>query len=151
MLLKFHGPGMCRNRPDVGNIFMQCLLHLLRRYFVPLPWRFLTQPELQQGSDRLNCSQKHILMCIFSCSSELEWHFGPAFSVTPARRSLFLAARNFEPATRNFESAVRNFEPLARNFVSAQNFDLSNLVTMSAMPPVDNYIRIILLKTRDRP
>ena len=33
--------------------FMQCL-HQLRRYFVPLPWRFLTQPEIQQGSDRLN-------------------------------------------------------------------------------------------------
>ena len=61
MLLKFHGPGMCRNRPDVGNIFMQCL-NLLRQYFVPLPWRFLTQPELQQGSDRLNCNQKHILV-----------------------------------------------------------------------------------------
>ena len=57
----FYGPGMCRNRPDVGNIFMQCL-HLLRRYFVPLPWRFLAQPELQQGSDRLNCNQKHVLM-----------------------------------------------------------------------------------------
>ena len=25
MLLKFYGPEMCRNRPDVGNIFMQCL------------------------------------------------------------------------------------------------------------------------------
>ena len=61
MLLKFYGPRMCRDRPDVGNIFMQCL-HLLRPYFVPLPWRFLTQPELQQGSDRLNCNQKHVLM-----------------------------------------------------------------------------------------
>ena len=61
MLLKFYGPGMCRNRPDVGNIFMQCL-HLLKRYFVPLPWWFLTQPELQQSSDRLNCNQKHVLM-----------------------------------------------------------------------------------------
>ena len=40
---------------------MQCL-HLLRRYFVPLPWRFLAQPELQQGSDRLNCKQKHFLV-----------------------------------------------------------------------------------------
>ena len=93
MLLKFHGPGMCRNRPDVGNIFMQCL-HLLRWYFVPLPWRFLSQPELQQGSDRLNCNQKHLLVwyaikinciyineqvaSIFSCNlrsdSELERH-----------------------------------------------------------------------------
>ena len=54
-------PESSRNRPDVGNIFMQCL-HLLRRYFVPLPWRFLTQPELQQGSDRLNCNQKHFLV-----------------------------------------------------------------------------------------
>ena len=54
-------PESPRNRPDVGNIFMQCL-HLLRRYFVPLPWRFLTQPELQQGSDRLKCNQKHFLV-----------------------------------------------------------------------------------------
>ena len=61
VLLKFYGPGMCRNRPDVGNIFMQCL-HLLRRYFVPLPWRFLTQPELQQGWDQFNCNQKRFLM-----------------------------------------------------------------------------------------
>ena len=98
VLLKFYGPGMCRNRPDVGNIFMRCS-HLLKRYFVPLPWRFLTQPELQQGSDRLNCNQKHFLMLhaitinciyineqvasIFSCNlrsdSVLERHFGPAF------------------------------------------------------------------------
>ena len=61
-LLRFYGPVMCRNRPDVSNnIFMRCL-HLLRRYFAPLPWWFLTQPELQQGSDRLNCNQKHVLM-----------------------------------------------------------------------------------------
>ena len=43
---------------------------------------------------------------IFSCNlrsdSELGRHFGPAFSVTPARRTLFLAAWNFEPAARNF-------------------------------------------------
>ena len=109
-------------------------LHLLRRYFVSLPWRFLTQPELQQGSDQLNCNQKHFLMwyaikinciyideqvaSIFSCNlrsdSELERHLGPAFSVTPARRTLFLAARNFEPA-------ARNFEPVARNFVGVRD------------------------------
>ena len=136
MLLKFYMPGMCRNRPNVGNIFMQCL-HLLRRYFVPLPWWFLMQPELQQGSDRLNCNQKHFLIlhaikinCIYineqvasilSCNlrsdSELERHFGPAFSVTPARQTLFSAAQNFIvhygfPARlhsdqgRNFESKV---------------------------------------------
>ena len=61
MLWARNVPESSRNRPDVGNIFMQCL-HLLRRYFFPLPWRFLTQPELQQGSDRLNCNQKHFLM-----------------------------------------------------------------------------------------
>ena len=56
-------PESPRNRPDVGNIFMQCLhLPVLRRYFVPLPWRFLMQPELQQGSDRLYCNQKHFLV-----------------------------------------------------------------------------------------
>ena len=54
-------PESPRNRPNFGNIFMQ-YLHLLRRYFVPLPWRFLAQPELQQGSDRLNCKQKHFLV-----------------------------------------------------------------------------------------
>ena len=42
--------------------FYAVFLHLLRRYFVPLPWRFLTQPELQQGSDRINCNQKLFLM-----------------------------------------------------------------------------------------
>ena len=102
MLLKFYGPGMCRNRPDVGNIFMQCLLHLLRRYFVPLPWQFLTQPELQQGSDRLNCSQKHVLMwygikinyinneqvaSIFSCSSALRFGAGVTFRPSIFRHS----------------------------------------------------------------
>ena len=62
VLLKFYGPGICRNHPDVGNnIFMQCL-HLLKQYFAPLPWRFLVQPELQQASDRFNCNQKHFLM-----------------------------------------------------------------------------------------
>ena len=134
MLLKLYGPGMCRNRPgiDVGNIFMQSL-NLLRRYFVPLPWRFLTQPELQQGSDRLNCNQKRFLMwyaikincdiyineqvaSIFSCNlrsdSELERHLGPAFSVTPARLTLFLAARNFQPTARNFQPVARNTDPL---------------------------------------
>ena len=90
--------------------------------FCPTSRRFQTQPELQQGSDRLNCNQKQFLMLyamkinciyineqvatIFSCNlrsdSALEWHFGPTFSATPARRTLFLAARNFEPAARNF-------------------------------------------------
>ena len=90
-------PESPRNRPDVGNIFM------LRRYFVPLPWRFLTQPELQQGSDRLNCNQKHFfsvacykincifineqVASIFSCNlrsdSELERHFAQHFTSLP--------------------------------------------------------------------
>ena len=153
----------------VGNIFMQCL-HLLKRYFVPLPWQFLTQPELQQGSDRLNCFQKHFLMwyaikinciyineqvvSIFSCNlrsdSELNRHLGPAFSVTPARRTLFLAARNFEPVAGNFEPVAPNFVPV-HYYAPAQNFDLSTWVTMSVMPPIDNYISIFLLKNRDRP
>ena len=123
--------------------FLCSVLHLLRRYFVPLPWRFLTQPELQQGSDRLNCNQKHFLMwyaikinCIYineqvasifsgnlRSDSELERHLGPAFSVTPAKRTLFLAAQNFQPAARNFEPAAQNFEPVARNFKPvARNF-----------------------------
>ena len=148
---------------------MQCL-HLLRRYFVPLSWRFLTQPELQQSSDRLNCNQKHFLMwyaiknnciyineqvaSIFSCNlradSELERHLGPAFSVTPARRTLFLETRNFEPAARNFEPVAPNFVP-AHLYVPAKNLYLSTWVTMSAMPPVDDYISIFLLKNHDRP
>ena len=92
---------------------------------------------------------------IFSCNlrsdSELEQHLGPAFSVTPARRALFLTARNFQPAARNFQPAARNFQPVAWNFVPAhcyvpaQNFYLSTWV--SAMPPVDNYISIFYWKT----
>ena len=70
-------------------------------------------------------------------------HSRQANSVFPARK--------FEPAARNFEPAARNFEPVARNFVPAQNFDLSTWVTMSAMPPIDNYISIFLLKNRDWP
>ena len=63
MLLKFYGLWRYRNRPDVGNnIFCSVYISVLRRYFAPLPWRFLAQPELQQGSDRLNCNQKHFLM-----------------------------------------------------------------------------------------
>ena len=105
--------------------------------FCPTSRWFQKQPELQQGSDRLNCNQKHFLMLyaikinciyineqvasIFSCNlrsdSALERHFGPAFSVTPARRTLFLAARNFEPVARNFVPA--------QYYVPAQNFVLS--------------------------
>ena len=43
-----------RFTPKVTDIFMQCL-HLVRRFFVPLPWRSLAQHELQQGPDRLHC------------------------------------------------------------------------------------------------
>ena len=155
MLLKFYGPGMSRNRPDVGNIFMQCL-HLLRRYFVPLPWRFLTQPELQQGSDRLNCNQKHFLMLyaikinciyineqvasIFSCNlrsdSELERHFGPAFSVTPARRILFFGSLKFRASGPKFCTGSL--------ICTSSKFLFVHLVTMSAMPPVDNYITLCI-------
>ena len=98
----------------------------------------LTISELQQVSDRLNCNQKHFLMwyaikinCIYSLINEQvasifrvifapirNWsdNLGPAFSVTPARRTLILAARNFQPAFRNFEPAARDLEPAARNF-----------------------------------
>ena len=67
MLLKFYGPGMSRNRPGIVPMLATTFLcsvyiSFLRRYFDPLPWRFLVQPELQQGSDRLNCNQKHFLM-----------------------------------------------------------------------------------------
>ena len=97
MLLKFYGPRMCRNRLDVGNIFMQCL-HLLRRYFVPLPWRFLTQPELQQGSDLLNSNQKHFLMwyaikklIVYTSMNKLRAYFGVICA--PIRPSIFLHSR----------------------------------------------------------
>ena len=57
---------------------------------------------------------------IFSCNlhsdSELERHLGPAFSITPARRTLFFAARNFEPVAQNFVPA--------HLYVPAQNFDV---------------------------
>ena len=147
--LNFMGQECARIVPMLATFF------LLRRYFVPLPWRFLTQPELQRGSDQLKCNQKHFLMLhaikinciyineqvasIFSCNlhsdSELEWHFGPAFSVTPAKRTLFLAARNFEPAARNFVPA--------HWYVPAQNFVLYQ-PPMLAKPPVDNYITIYI-------
>ena len=104
--------------------------------FCPTSWRFLTHPELQQGSDWLSCNQKHFLLCyaikinciyineqvasIFACNlrsdSELERHLGPAFSVTPARQTLFLAHWNFEPAAPNFEPTAPNFKPAAPNF-----------------------------------
>ena len=66
-VLKFFGPGMCRNRPGIVPMLATTFLcsvyiSVLRRYFAPLPWRFLAQPELQQGSDRLNCNQKHFLI-----------------------------------------------------------------------------------------
>ena len=71
----------------------------------------------------------------------------------PIRPSIFRHSRqaNSVLATRKFETAARNFEPVARNFVPAhyvpaQNFYLSIWVTMSAMPPADNYISIFLLK-----
>ena len=136
---------MCRNRPDVGNIFMQCLgLHLLRRYFVPLPWRFLTQPELQQGSGWLNCNQKHFLMwyamkinciyineqvaSIFSCNlhsdSELERYLGPAFSVTPARRTLF-----WRPEIASLDPKFRAGGPKFRT--GGPNFCTSSLICTS--------------------
>ena len=153
MLLKFYGPGMCRNCPDVGNISMQCL-HLLRRYFVPLPWRFLTQPELQQRSDQLNCNQKHFLMlyaiknnCI-SSMNKLRAYF--RVICAPIRSWSDISAQHFpslppgelcfwrrEISSRRPEILYRLINVPAQNFVSS-----SHLVTMSAMPPVDNYINI---------
>ena len=153
-------PESSRNRPDVGNIFMQCL-QLLRRYFVPLPWRFLTQPELQQGSDRLDCNQKYFLMwyaikinciyinekvaSIFSCNlrsdSELERHLDPAFSVTPARRTLI------------WRPEISSLWPeIMYRLINMYQLKIltSTCVTMSAMPPVGNYISIFLWKNRDR-
>ena len=53
-----------RNVPESSRCWQHfyAVFTSTERYFVPLPWRFLTQPELQQGSDRLNCNQKHVLM-----------------------------------------------------------------------------------------
>ena len=56
---------------------------------------------------------------ILRSEAELERHLGPAFSVTPARRTLFLTAGNFQPAAGNFQPAAGNFQPVARNFVPA--------------------------------
>ena len=53
----------------------------------------------------------------------------------PIRPSIFRHSRQ-----ANSVFPARKFEPVARNFVPAQNFDLSTWVTMSAMPPIDNYI-----------
>ena len=167
-MLKFHGPGMCRNRPDVGNIFMQCL-NLLRRYFVPLPWRFLTQPELQQGSDRLNCNQKHILVwyaikinciyineqvaSIFSCNlrsdSELERHLEAQHFPSLPPGKLYFWRPEISSRLPEILAGGPKFCTGGYEYVPAQNVDLSTWV--SAMPPVDNYISIFLLKNRDRP
>ena len=68
----------------------------------------------------------------------------------PIRPSIFRHSRQ-----ANSVLAARKFEPVARNFrlinIPAENFDLSTWVTMSVMPPVDNYMSIFLLKNRDRP
>ena len=52
-----------RSTTKVTKNFVQCL-HLARRYIVSPPWQFLAPPDLplQQGSDRLNCNSKHLLM-----------------------------------------------------------------------------------------
>ena len=98
-----------QNRPDVGNIL--CSVYI----YWDFPDDFWCNLSSNKAQDSLNCNQKHFLLLyamqinciyineqvasIFSCNlrsdSELEWHFGPAFSVTPARRTLFLAARHF--------------------------------------------------------
>ena len=65
MLLKFHGPGMCRNRPGIVPMLATFLCSAYIYWddiLSHFPEWFLTQPELQQGSDRLNCNQKHVLM-----------------------------------------------------------------------------------------
>ena len=49
VLLKFYRPGMCRNRLDDGNIFMQCL-HLLNDILSHFPddfWRKLSSNKVQ--------------------------------------------------------------------------------------------------------
>ena len=94
MLLKFYGPEMCRNRPDVGNIFMHFLC-IYEMIFCPSS---LTISEHQQVWDQLNCNQKHFLMwyaitinciyinkqvasifqCNFRSDSELERQFRPS-------------------------------------------------------------------------
>ena len=106
--------------------------------FFPLPLRFQTQSELQQGSDWLNCNQKHFLMLyaitinciyindkvasIFLCNlgsdSELERHFGPAFS-----------------GPKFFTGSL---------ICTSSKFCLVHLVTLSAMPPLDNYITMYI-------
>ena len=141
---------MCRNRPDVGNIFTQCL-HLLRQYFVPLPWRFLTQPELQQGSDRLNCNQRHFLMLllykliVYTSMNKLRAYF--RVICAPIRSWSNISAQHFSSLSPG-ELCFWRPEilcPLINMYQLKILPCTSHLVTMSAMPPVDNYISIYIL------
>ena len=61
----------------------------------------------------------------------------------PIRPSIFRHSRQ-----ANSVLAARKFRLIN---IPAENFDLSTWVTMSVMPPVDNYIGIFLLKNCDRP
>ena len=145
MLLKSYGPGMCRNRPNVGNIFMQCL-HLLRQYFVPLPWRFLTQPELQQGSDRLNCNQKHFLMLFNVYTSMNKLRAYVRVICAPIRSWSDISAQHFpslppgelcfwrpEISSRRPGILYRLINMYQLKILSCTSY----LVRMSAMPPAD--------------
>ena len=58
MLLKFYGPEMCRNRPGIVPMLATFLCSVYI-YWDDILSHF---PELQQGSDRLNYNQKHVLM-----------------------------------------------------------------------------------------
>ena len=111
-------------------------LCLLRRYFVPLPWRFLAQPELQQGSDRLNCNQKHFLvlhaikLIVYTSMNKLRAYF----------RVICAPIRSW---SQHFPSLPPGELCFWRPEISCRRPEISSQrpeiwVTMSAMPPVDN-------------
>ena len=117
------------------------LLHMLlqtRELHNRRPWVLL----LMLHAIKINCiyineQVASIVSCNLRYNSELERHLGPAFSVTPARRTLFLAARNFEPAARILYRLINMYQLKILSCTS-------HLVTMSAMPPVYNYITIYI-------
>ena len=120
-----------------------CSVYIYWRYFIPLPWRFLMQPELQQGSDRLNCNQKHFLMLHaikINCIYINEW-VASIFSCN-------LRSDTFRPSIFRHSCQANSVFGGPKFCTGSLMYQLkffsctSHLVTMSAMPPVDNNITI---------
>ena len=131
----------------------------------------LTQSELQQGSDRLNCDQKQFLMlyaikinCIY-INEQVESIF--RVICAPIRSWRDISAQHFpslppgelcfwRPKISSRRPKISSPRPeILYRLINMYQLKILSCpgtwVTMSAMPPVDNYITIFLLKNRDRP